>query len=142
MAYTQLKAKIWSAASAYAPLTALLGASPFRLYDVQLPQSATFPAITMFQVSNPRVYVATGRMATSFVRVQFTVYGTGNDSTNADAVAEALASFLDNFNAAGLPNSPANANDIVGDRDMGIAQTQPLTYMRVIDAMIFNSEAV
>ena len=96
----------------------------------------------MFQVSNPRVYVATGRMATSFVRVQFTVYGTGNDSTNADAVAEALASFLDNFNAAGLPNSPANANDIVGDRDMGIAQTQPLTYMRVIDAMIFNSEAV
>lgn len=145
MAYLQLKAKLYTAAAVWPALTALLG-SPPAWYDVQLPQApqppANFPCIVAFLVSNPRVYVVTGRMATSFVRVQFTIYGTGNDSTEADAVAQALFSFLDNFNAVGLPNSPANSNDVVGDRDFGIAATQPLTYMRVIDAMIFNSELV
>lgn len=96
--------------------------------------------MVVFQVSNPKTYNVIGPMATSFARMQFTIYGTGNDSTNADAVAEALFSFLTGFNAAGLETSTGNANYVVNDRDAGIAQTQPLTYMRVIDVQIFNSD--
>lgn len=136
---TPLKSKLFAAASAYGPLQALLGTSPFR-WSEQLVQGTEFPAITVFIVSNPRVYAVTGRMATSWARVQFTIFGSGNDSTNADAVAQALFSFLDNVNFAGLPTYPANPNNIVGDRDAGIAATQPATYQRIVDAMIFNNE--
>lgn len=138
--YTQLKAKLFTAASANAGLQALLGSGPFRWFDTQLPQNASFPSVVVFQVSNPKTYNVIGPMATSFARMQFTIYGTGNDSTNADAVAEALFSFLTGFNAAGLETSTGNANYVVNDRDAGIAQTQPLTYMRVIDVQIFNSD--
>lgn len=136
---TPLKTKLFSAAAAYAPLQALLGTSPFR-WSEQLVQGTAFPAVIVFIVSNPRVYAVTGRMASSWVRVQFTIFGGGNDSTNADAVAQALLSFLDSTNFAGLPAYPANPNTVVGDRDGGIAATQPATYQRMIDAMIFNNE--
>jgi hypothetical protein len=136
-----LKAKLFTAASANAGLQALLGTNPFRWYDSQLNQSSAFPAVVVFIVSNPRDYVITGQMSTSWARVQFTVYGTGNDSQNADAVVNALQAFLLGFNAYGL-NPPANANTIVGDRDFGIAATQPLTYQRVLDVMILNDELV
>lgn len=143
MPYVQLKAKLIAAMNAYTPLTDLIG-SPASAWDTQLPQFPQppnlFPAIVLFQVSNPPTYIVTGRMSTSFARIQFTIYGTGNDSTNADAVAQALYSFLDNFNAAGIANAPANPSTVVMDRDAGIAQTQPLTYQRIIDASIFNND--
>ncbi len=138
-----LKAKLYTAASAFPGLTALLG-SPPSWFDVQLPQQPnpppTFPAVVVFIVSQPRVYATTGRLSTYFSRVQFTVYGTGNDSQNADAVVEALLDFLKGFNAIGVSNLTAYPNTVVGDRDGGIAQTQPLTYQRFIDAMVFNDE--
>ncbi len=139
---SSLKAKLYAAASVDAGLQALLGTAPFRWFDTQLPQTAAFPAIVVFIVSDPRTYVLNGQMSTRFVRVQFSVYGTGNDSENASAVVNALASFLRGFNAYGVPNLPANANTIVGDRDGGIAATQPLTYQRFVDAMVFNDEKV
>jgi hypothetical protein len=141
---SQLKVKLYSAASVNAGLQALLGTSPFNWYDEQLPQNVAeaFPAITVLIVSDPRRYVMTGRLATSWSRVQFTIYGAGSDSANADAVAEALANFLDGFNAAGKSGLPANANYIVGDRDGGIAQTDPITYLRLIDALVYNNELV
>ena len=135
-----LKAKLFAAAKVNAGLTALLGTTPFRWFDTQLPQQAAFPAVVVYNVSNPRDYVLTGQMSTSKTRVQFTVYGTGNDSQNADAVVSALQAFLLGFNAYGLPNLPANDNQIVGDRDGGIAATQPLTYQRFVDVMILNDE--
>jgi hypothetical protein len=111
---------------------------------VQLPQSAGtgFPAVVVQQISDPQMYVGSGRLPTSCARIQFTVYGSGGDSQNADAIVQALAAFLDTFNADGIAGRPASPNYIVGDRDMGIAATQPLTYMRVVDARIFWNPTV
>lgn len=135
-----LKAKLFAAASEDAGLQALLGTSPFRWFDTQLPQQAEFPAVVAFIVSNPADYVITGRMSTSWARVQLTVYGTGNDSENASLVVNALQDFLATFNAIGVPELPVYPNRIVGDRDGGVAQTQPLTYQRFVDVQILNDE--
>ena len=140
---TPLKIKLFNAAASNAGLQALLGTSPFRWYDTQLPQTATFPCVVVFQVSDPRNYEVRGQMSTSWSRLQFTVFGTGNDSTNASAVVDALLAFLRGFFAynAGA-NATQAANNVVSDRDGGIAQTQPLTYQRFVDAMILNDESL
>jgi hypothetical protein len=136
-----LKAKIFAAASVNTELQALLGTNPFRLYDIQLPQQSAFPAVVMFQVSNPPAYVIGGRLSTSWARIQFTVFGTGNDSENASAVVDALQDFLKTFTAYGnLSRSGSYDNRIVNDRDAGIAQTQPLTYQRILDVLIFSND--
>lgn len=146
---SSIKAKLFAAASNDAGLVALLqdGANAFRWFDQQLPQvwpatGELFPAVVVTVVSNPQDYVVTGPLPTSWARVQFTIYGTGNDSENANAIAQALFAFLTTFNAYGLAGSvPANANFVVGDRDAGIAKTQPMTFQRIIDARILvNSE--
>lgn len=134
-----LKARIWAGASAYAPLVALLGSSPFRMFDQRLPQGVTFPAIVMENVSKPRDYVASGQMPTSFNRMQFRIYGTGNDSENAALVGDTLIAFFATFDGPGT-GSPTQPNYVVGDRDMGIADTDPMTYMRLIDIRIFSNE--
>lgn len=145
-----LKVKLFNSASADAGLIALLkdGANPFRWFDQQLPQNwpaaaVKFPAIVVLIVSNPRTYVVTGQLPTSFVRVQFAVFGTGNDSENANDVVKALAAFLGNFSAYGLQGSvPAYANYIVGDRDSGVVQTQPQMYQRILDVQIYSNDSV
>ena len=139
-----LKARIFAAASQDAGLQALLGTSPFRLYDTQLDEGALKAsggacAVVMI-VSNPRDYTVLGRTAKSLVRVQIAVFGTGNDSENASAVVTAFENFFATFDAIDIPNLPAYPNLIVGDRDAGIAQTDPLTYQRIVDVLIFNKE--
>jgi hypothetical protein len=134
-----LKARIWAAASVYAPLTALLGTSPFRMFDQRLPQGVAFPAVVMEAVANPHDYVSSGQMPTSFSRIQFRIYGTGNDSENASLVGDTLIAFFATFDGPGT-GAIANPNYVVGDRDMGIAQTDPMTYMRLIDIRIFSNE--
>lgn len=135
-----LKAKLFAAASASTALQALLGTSPFRWYDTQLPQAASFPAVVANQISAPRDYVLGGRMSTYRARMQLTVYGTGNDSENASAVVAAITGFIQTFNAIGVPNLPVYPNRVLGDKDGGIAQTQPLTYQRFLDVEIWNDE--
>jgi hypothetical protein len=137
-----LKAKLFAAALLNARLLFLLGSgSPLllRWFDDQLPQAAGtgFPAVVVKQTSNPLVYATSGRLPTSWARMTFEVYGTGNDSQNADTIVQALAAFLDTFNGDGVTGRTQSPNYIVGDKDMGIAATQPLTYMRVVDARIF-----
>ncbi len=142
---TSLKARLYFAATQDAGLSALLlTGSPgiFNWYDQQLSQSATFPAIVVKQVSNPQGYAVNRRMATSFARMQFEVYGTGNDSQNADDVASALTSFLDGFAGGGITGLSQQSNMIVGDRDFGIQNTNPLTYMRVLDVQIFSNDLI
>lgn len=137
---SSLKSKLFAAAVLDAGLFALLGsAAGFRWYDTQLKQGTTFPAITVREISNPEDYVVTGRLPTSWARYQFTIYGTGNDSENANTVRNALATFLDTFNAIGIAGLVTYPNLIVGDRDGGIAQTQPLTYQRFVDVRIFSN---
>ena len=132
MAYQSLKQKLFAAALLNPRLVYLLGGgSPLvlRWFDQQLPQAAG----TGF----PGTYVGSGRLPTSWARMQFTVYGTGFDSQNADAIVQALADFLDTFSADGVTGRPACPCNIISDRDMGIAATQPMTWMRVVDCRIF-----
>ena len=138
--YQSLKAKLFAAALLNPSLVYLLGGgSPLvlRWFDQQLSQYSTFPAVVVQQISDPQMYATSGRLPTSWARMQFTVYGSGTDSQNADAIVAALASFLDTFNGDGITGRSQSPNYVVGDRDMGVAQTQPLTYMRVLDTRIF-----
>ena len=141
MAYTSLKARIFASASANAGLQALLGTNPFQWGDMQEPQPwnlSTLSAVIAFLVSNPKDYIAPGPMHTSSARMQLTIFGNGNDSQNADAVAQAIFAWLPTLDLTGIPNQAANF--VVGDKDAGIAQTQPLTYQRIIDVMIYYSD--
>jgi hypothetical protein len=141
---TSLKARLFSAAQADAGLAALLyDGQTFHWYDQRLPQPAQFPAVVAAIASNPATYAVTGKLPTSTTRVQFTVYGTGNDSENANAVVTALQNFLAGFwQGVGIQNLPAYSNIIVADRDFGVAETQPLTYLRIVDAQIFWNDSI
>jgi hypothetical protein len=136
---TSLKAKIYAGASANAGLQALLGTSPFRWFDQRLEQGTTFPAVVVKVVSNGRSYVGSGLMPTGWSRVQFDVYGSGDDSENAELVVNAISDFLESFDAIGIPGQVAYPSNIVADRDAGVASTQPMTYLRIVDVMMFSN---
>jgi hypothetical protein len=139
--YTSLKAKLFAAALQNAGLVYYLGGgSPLllRWFDDQLPQySPKFPAVVVKQITNPQMYATSGRLPTAWARMQFDVYGSGTDSQNADAVVQALTAFLDTFNGDGITGRTQSPNYVISDRDDGIAQTQPLTYKRIVDVRIF-----
>jgi hypothetical protein len=138
-----LKAKIYASASANAGLQALLGTNPFQFGDTQLPQEwdvKTKAAVVMFTVSDIPDYIAPGPMFTSWARVQLTVFGHGNDSENANAVVNAIGSWLLTLCLTQTPNQAANY--IAGNRDGGLAQTQPLTYQRFVDLMLFYDSSI
>jgi hypothetical protein len=138
-----LKAKLFASASVNAGLQAfLLNGSVFQWGDVQLAQAwdlTNHSAVAVFQVSKPKDYTANGPMYTAWVRMQFTIYGHGNDSQNAEAVAEALFAWLLSITTLTLGQTPNNY--VVGDKDAGIAATQPLTYMRIIDVMMLVDDS-
>jgi len=135
-----LVVKIISAASAYSPLSSLLGSAPFRMFPMQLPQGTAFPAVLVQVISNPRAYAVDRRMATSFARVQFTIFGSAPGGENARAVESAICSFLDQFNTTGVSGLPIYPNRVVGSREFGIAATSPETFQIKTDAMIFDNE--
>ena len=137
---TSIKARLYTAASADAGLRALLlDGSVFQWADTQIPQSwnlTSKSAVAVQLISNPSSYQLPGRMATSAARLQFTVFGHGNDSQNAEAVSAALYAFFGTLQGNGL-----GVIGVPGDRDGGISQTQPLTYLRMIDAYVWNDES-
>lgn len=140
-----LKEKLFAAARANAGLQALLlSGSPaiFGWYDTQLPQGIPFPAVTVQLISNPRVYALTGRLPTSWVRLQLSIYTATDDSTGGELVVQAILAFLAQFNAIGISPLVVYPNTVVGDRDGGLAQTDPLTFMRILDVMMLNNENV
>lgn len=134
-----LEVKLITAIAAYAPLNTLLST---RVYDTQLAQGSAFPALVIQLISNPREYVFTNRLATSWARVQFTVWGgqfaAGNQA--ADQVRAALLTFLDQFNAEGVPGLTLYPCRVVGDRRGAFTQEDTLVFQRLVDAMIFNNE--
>jgi Protein of unknown function (DUF3168) len=136
-----LKATLRTSASGNAGLQALLGTSPFRWYDDQLDQGTAFPAVTCLQITRPPIYNVGGNGDTGYTRMQLTIWGAGPGSENANAVVIAIKAFLGTFIAA-VGFGPVGRNRVVADRDFGIPLTHPLTYQRVIDVMIFSSEAV
>ena len=135
-----LVVKIIAAASAYAPLQALLGISPFRMSSFPLPQGSTFPAVLVQVISNPASYSVSRRMATSFARVQFTIFGAMPGGENSRSVEAALSSFLDQFSANGVAGLSQQPNYVINSREFGIAATSPETFQIVVDANIFNNE--
>lgn len=147
-----LKAKLFSAAAAFAPLIALLqDGSPasFRWFDQQLPQKPSaedFPCIVVSQISNPRTYAYAGRLPTGFSLMRFRIFTLAidnPDSQQAEQIAETLVSFLDQFSGgSGIPGQSQYSNLVVSDVDGGIAATKPLTFQRIIDAQIFNNDLV
>lgn len=142
-----LKAKLYADAKNFLPLALLLTppAGMFQWFDQQLAQNSnhSYGSVAVQQISNPQDYAVSGRLPTSFSRMQFTVYGVGNDSENADQIVEALTNFLDQWaRGSGIDGLSQYSNRVVGDRDMGIAETNPLTYMRIVDVMILNNSNV
>ena len=131
--------KILSGISGYNPLTGMLG-SPPRVYPLQLPQGAEFPAMTMQVVSNGRTYSVNNRLSPSQARVQFNIFGASPGGENARAVESALCSFLDQFNAIGVSGLQQYPNRVVNSREFGIAATSPETFQIIVDAFIFDSE--
>lgn len=139
-----LKAALYSAAKLNAGLQALLGPLPaFRWQDMQLIQSAApiKPTVTVRQISNPKTYSLNSVLSTGWIRMQFNCFGSGSDSQNADAIAEALFSFMATFDALGIPGSPSRPNYVVGDRDGLFAQTQPGVPLRIIDYLMFVDDS-
>jgi hypothetical protein len=137
---TTLEVKVRTGAAAYAPLTALLGSSPFRWFDTQLPQGATFPAVVAQLISNPQNYYMGGQMDTSFARLQLTVWDT--DAERARAVEAAISSFLQQFTASGAPAGRAKPNYIMNTRQSMYPQTQPPQFQRIIDAKLFDNSTL
>jgi hypothetical protein len=133
-----------TAALAYPALTALLGTSPFRWWDTQLPQSSTFPAVVVQMVSNPATYTFGGRLPTSFARMQFTIWGgySAAGSQAADQVRSALYAFLDQFNAEGIPGLLQYPCLVVNDRRGGFTQGDTLLYQRLLDVQIFSNDSI
>lgn len=137
-----LLVKILNAASIYAPLTTLLGTSPFRCYDLQLVQGSAFPATVIQQVSGPQVYTFAGRLSTLTARMQLTVFGAPPGGENARAVIAAWVSFFDQFNADGITGRVLSPNQCLSPVEMGIAETAPETYQIRMDVMIFNNSTI
>lgn len=137
---TPLKDKLLAAASADSGLQALLGTNPFRWWNIQLRQGSAFPAVVQQIISDPQDYAFTGQLPTSFARVQFTLWDT--DSERLETLQTALYSFLSGFSGSGITGLVAQPNFVMNSRDGLYAQTQPVRYLRIIDAKVFNNSTV
>lgn len=129
--------KLVSGAQSFAPLTALIGS---RISSYPLAQGSQFPAIILQVIANPRSYTVNQRLATSFSRVQATIFGLAPGGENARAVESAWIQFLDQFNGDGITGRSISPNRVVMSREFGIAQTAPLTFQIVNDALIRDNE--
>jgi hypothetical protein len=140
---TPVKDQLRTAVAAYAPLASLLTvAGTLNWYDTQLPQTATFPAIVMQQITGPKTYTFLARLATVWARYQFTIWG-GQFSAGSemrDTLARVLPQFLDQVNLIGIAGLQQYPNFIVGDRDSVFPQTDGPIFQKIMDAMIFSNE--
>jgi hypothetical protein len=137
-----LEAKIQAGVQAFGPLVAILAARPdgaAAIYELQEYQGTGFPSMTFFLVSTVTPYGNAFRSHIVQSRVQFTIWDTNPERGR--AVETQLMAFLDQFNAYNA--TPANVqrpNTVVMRRQGGNPQTQPLTFWRMLDAMIWNNE--
>ena len=133
---TPLIVRMIAAAKTFPALTALgVGFSSFPF-----PQGAVFPWITLQIISDVPVYVVNTRLATSWTRVQALIFGTGVDPTNAQAVLAAWQAFLDATAFDGITGNSISPNISKGAQELGIVQTQPMTYQIRMDCLVRNNE--
>lgn len=141
-----IKAKIFAAASSYAPLVALLknGAGKFRWYDTQLDQGSEFPAVVVQVISNPKDYAFQNPVTTSWYRVQFTIWDhavvgqTGVSSGSVDVVFQNMLAFFAQLNLIGIPELRCYPNLVMGSREGLDASLEPPAYLRTVDVRMFN----
>lgn len=139
---TTLEAKIQSGVQAYSPLASLLarrsdGAA--AAFELQEYQGSEFPALVFFLVSSAPAYGAAFRSHIVNSRVQFTIWDT--DPERARSVETQLMAWLDQFNAmSAVARTSQQPTQVVMRRTGGNPQTQPITFWRTLDAMIFNNE--
>lgn len=141
---TSLESRLLAAAQSYAPITALIGSSPTRWYFDTLQQGSAFPAVVTQLISKGAQYRVDARMQTTFNRVQFTLWGGqfAAGVTARDALADALASFMDNFSGAGITGINQQSNILLIDRNALYVQTDPPIYQRIVDYNIFSNDTL
>jgi hypothetical protein len=140
---TPLKQKLRTAAAADAKLGPLLGPSPFRWYSIQLSQGSAFPAMVVQIISTIPKYSYTARARNPVEnRVQFTIWGGQGESGCQAAydVENALKTFLDTFNAIGIPGLVLYPNKITLERDGFFIQTDTGIFQRLVDVMIWDNQ--
>lgn len=142
---TPLQDKLLAAALLDPNLPGLLGSTPFRWYFGQLTQGSAYPAVVTQEISRVPRYMYAGR-ATRPVqcRIQFTIWGGQFDAGRKAAlsVEAALRTFLDQFNAIGIGGLVQYPNYVSGARDGFYTQTDPLTFQRLVDAMMWDNETI
>ena len=142
---TPLKQKLRTAAAADANLGPLLGPSPFRWYNVQLLQGSALPAVVVQIISTIPKYGFTMRAQNPVEnRVQFTIWGGQGEQGSATAyqVEDALKTFLDTFDAVGIPGLTLYPNQITLERDGFFIQTDTGIYQRLIDVMVWDNQTL
>lgn len=139
---TSLEIKLRTAAAADATLQSLLGTNPFRWYGPQAQQGAAQPLVEVLMVDAPPQYSTTQLLNTCRYRMQLTIWDT--DLERARTVERAIIQFLTTFNAYNSGDqSPIQRNRVVNRRSgRSQAQTDPITYWRTLDAMIWNNEEI
>jgi hypothetical protein len=137
---TPLEVKLRSQASVFPSLLAILGTIPFRWYRDQLQQGSVYPAIVVQLISDPKSYVLTGRMPTSWARVQFTIWDT--DPERIPTTESALLDFFDVFNGVGPGNLPSYPVEVVNTRETTVPNPEPKRFTRMLDAMIFSNDTL
>ncbi len=133
---TPLVVRMIAAAQTFPALQSLgvgLSSYPF-------PQGSVFPWITLQVISDVPSYVVNARLATSWTRIQALIFGTGVDPTNAQAVLSAWQAFLDQTAFDGQTGLSISPNISKGAQELGIVQTQPMTFQIRMDALIRNNE--
>jgi hypothetical protein len=96
-----LQEGISQALAAAAPITALIGTPGSRadqttgIFPIQMPESATLPAIVYFDVHGDGLMTMDGPDPMQFARVQFSCYGKSYGDSK--RLARAVRQFLENF---------------------------------------------
>lgn len=137
---TTIEAKLRTAAAAFPALTVYIGTSPMRWYDTQLDQGSEYPAVTVRQISNPKMYSYSARMGLSQYRIQFTVWDT--DAERGRSVQAEIEAMLDTFNAIGQPGLSQYPCRVVNALGGMYPQSEPPVFQRIVDAMIWNNDSL
>lgn len=136
-----LEVKLRTAAAADAALQALLGTTPFRWFDTQLPQKEkVFPQVTAQRISTVPFNSFVDPIGNvSRNRVQIRVYA--NDAAGGDTsrdAADVIKQFMRTFSAT---TGTQYANALLNQQSaIEQPEAQPPYFVQVMDFNIFNQE--
>ena len=139
--------KLRTLAAANSSLTALFGTSPFRWYDVNLPQNQALPNVVVQRISTARIQaqdtlLGVGQFAK--IRFQFTCRGQGSNQPTfeaARAIGAAVIQFLGTVNLTSGANSlPPRPAYVLGERVGLDYNANPPVPLYLVDAAVWNQE--